>query len=396
MPEPSKIDSRGRRFLLAVGLLLVSLNLRPSISALSPVLGTIRRSTGLSAAGAGLLTTLPLICFGLLAPVAHRLVRRSGTGGVILCCLVVLLAGILVRSTNYAGLFIGTLLIGVAIAIANVLMPGIVKRDFPRQVSLMTGLYTALLSAGAALAAAVTAPLARALGGNWRLATGAWALPVLVAIGVIVPLRTHAHPAREVVVVGEPTKALWRSPVAWAVTLFMGMQSLEFYSALAWLPTVFHDRGVSVVNAGLLLAATNTVAIFSAFVTPWIAHRIGDVRLAVLAAVALVALGLTGLLADPHHLDALWAVLLGGGQGASVSLALTVMVLRSSNQHQAMALSGMAQGVGYLVAAVGPTLLGVLYDIVHSWDLPLMVLLGLLVVQAGAGCLAARDRPVVA
>ena len=172
----------------------------------------------------------------------------------------------------------------------------------------------------------------------------------------------------------------------------MGMQSLEFYSALAWLPTVFHDRGVSVVNAGLLLAATNTVAIFSALAAPSVAHRIGDVRLVVLAAVALVALGLTGLLADPHHLDVLWAVLLGSGQGASVSLALTVMVLRSSNQHQALALSGMAQGVGYLIAAVGPTLLGALYDTVHSWDLPLTVLLGLLVVQAGRG-LSRSPRP---
>ncbi|MGD0439750.1 MAG: MFS transporter [Acidimicrobiales bacterium] len=394
MLEPSQAGSRRRRFLLASGLLLVSLNLRPSMSALSPVLGAIRRSTGLSGAGAGLLTTLPLICFGLLAPVAPRLVRRRGTGGVLLGCLVVLLAGILVRSTNYAGLFLGTLLIGIAVAIANVLMPGIVKRDFPGRVSLMTGLYTALLSAGAALAAATTAPLARALGGDWRLAIGAWAIPVLVAIAVMVPLRNHAHPATEVVGVSAPTRALWKSPVAWSVTLFMGMQSLEFYSALAWLPTVFHDRGVPLVSAGLLLAATNTVAIGSALVTPWIAHRIGDVRLAVLGAVALAVAGLTGLLVDPHHLDVLWAVLLGGGQGASISLALMMMVLRSSDQHEAMALSGMAQGVGYLIAAVGPTLVGALYDIAHSWSLPLAVLLGLLALQAGAGYLAARDRPV--
>ncbi len=366
------------------------------MSALSPVLGAIRKSTGLSAAGAGLLTTLPLICFGLLAPVAPRLVRRRGTGGVLLGCLGVLFAGILVRSTDYAGLFAGTLLIGIAVAIANVLMPGIVKRDFPGHVGLMTGLYTALLSAGAALAAATTAPLARALGGNWRLATGAWALPVVVAIAVIVPLRTHAHPATEVMVVSEPARALWTSPVAWSVTLFMGMQSLEFYSALAWLPTVFHDRGVPVVSAGLLLAVTNTVAIVSALVTPWIAHRLGDVRLAVLGAVVLAALGLTGLLVDPHHLDALWAVLLGGGQGASISLALMMMVLRSSNQHEAMALSGMAQGVGYLIAAVGPTLVGLLYDLADSWDLPLAVLLGLLALQAGAGYLAGRDRPATA
>jgi CP family cyanate transporter-like MFS transporter len=311
-------------------------------------------------------------------------------------CFVVLFAGILVRSTDYAGLFAGTLMIGIGVAIANVLMPGMVKRDFPGHVGLMTGLYTALLSAGSALAAATTAPLARALGGDWRLATGTWALPVAVTIAVIVPLRTHAHPATEVVVVGEPTRALWTSPVAWSVTLFMGMQSLEFYSTLGWLPTVYHDRGVPVVSAGLLLAVTNTVAIVSALVTPWIAQRVGDVRLAVLGAVALAALGLTGLLVDPHHLDALWAVLLGGGQGASISLALMIMVLRSSNQHEAMALSGMAQGVGYLIAAVGPTLVGALYDLAHSWDLPLTVLLGLLSLQAGAGYLAGRDRPITA
>ncbi len=396
MLEPSAMGTRRRRFLLAAGLLLVSLNLRPSMSALSPVLGAIRRSTGLSAAGAGLLTTLPLICFGLLAPVAPRLARRRGTGEVLLGCLVVLLAGILVRSTNYAGLFVGTLLIGIAVAIANVLMPGIVKRDFPRRVSLMTGLYTAVLSAGAALAAGTTAPLARALGGDWRLATGAWALPVVVAIAVIVPLRSHARPAREVTVADEPTRRLWKSAVAWSVTLFMGMQSLEFYSTLAWLPTVFHDRGVSVVSAGVLLAVTNTFAIASALVTPWIAHRLGDARVAVLGAVVLAGIALTGLLIDPHHLDALWAVLLGCGQGASISLALMVMVLRSSNQHEAMALSGMAQGYGYLIAAVGPTLVGALYDAAHNWSLPLAVLLGFLVLQAGAGYLAAQDRPVTA
>ncbi|MGO8721620.1 MAG: CynX/NimT family MFS transporter [Acidimicrobiales bacterium] len=395
MGDPTPAGRRRGSFLLAAGLLLVSLNLRPAMSALSPVLGAIRRTTGLSAAGAGLLTTLPLICFGLLAPLAPRLVRRRGTGAVLLGCLLVLFCGILVRSTGYAGLFVGTLLIGVSVAIANVLMPGIVKRDFPGRVSLMTGLYTAMLSAGAGLAAGTTAPLARALGGNWRLATGAWALPVVVAIAVLVPLRSHARPAGEITL-GEVTTTLWKSPVAWAVTLFMGVQSLEFYSTLAWLPTVFHDRGVPVVTAGVLLAVSNCVGIFAALVTPWIAHRVGDVRVAVLGAVALAGLGITGLLTEPHRLDVLWAVLLGSGQGATISLALMVMVLRSSNQHEAMALSGMAQGVGYLIAAVGPTLLGALYDLAHTWSLPLAVLLGLLGFQAIFGYLAALDRPATA
>ena len=260
----------------------------------------------------------------------------------------------------------------------------------------MTGLYTAMLSAGAALAAGTTAPLARALSGNWRLATGAWALPVIVAIAVVVPLRRHGRPVGSITLVAEPTRRLLRSPVAWAVTLFMGVQSLEFYSTLAWLPTVFHNRGVPVVSAGLLLALCNSVGIGAALVTPWVANRLGDVRIAVLGAVALAAAGLAGLLVDPHHLDALWAVLIGCAQGATISLALMVMVLRSANQHQAMALSGMAQGFGYLIAAVGPTLLGGLYDLAHTWDLPLAVLLGLLAVQASAGCLAAENRPVSA
>jgi CP family cyanate transporter-like MFS transporter len=392
VPEPSTPGPRTRRIAVGLGLLLVSFNLRPSIAAISPILAAIRRSTGLSATGAGLLTTLPLICFGLLAPVAPRLVRRRGTGTVLLGCLVVLLVGIVVRSTSYVGLFAGTLLIGTAVAIANVLMPAIVKSDFPQQVGLMTGLYTMMLSAGAALAAGATAPLARALGGNWRLAAGAWAVPVVVAIGVIVPIRARGRRAPEVRVLTGRTRTMWRSPVAWSVTVFMGVQSLEFYSALAWLPTVFHDRGVSVVNAGLLLALSNAVGIVAALVTPWIVQRLADVRVAVLGSVAFFVVGTLGLLVDPRHLDALWAVLLGCGQGSAISLALMIMVLRSRNAHEAMALSGMAQGVGYLIASIGPASVGALYDVAHDWSLPLSALLALLVVQGVAGSLAARDR----
>ncbi len=394
MPEPSTAGTRRRRFLVALGLLLVSLNLRPSIAAVSPVLGEIQRSTGLSAAGAGLLTTLPLICFGVLAPLAPRLVRRRGTGTVLLGCLVALLAGIVVRSTDYVGLFLGTLLIGTAVAIANVLMPGIVKRDFPGHIGVITGLYTATLTAGAALAAGATAPLARALGGDWRLAAGAWAIPVVVAIAVIVPMRSHGRPAPETQVLSEQIATMWRNPVAWSITLFMGVQSLEFYSALAWLPTVFHDRGVPVITAGLLLAVSNAFGIVAALLTPWIVHRLTDVRVWVLGSVALVAVATLGLLVDPRHLDALWAILLGCGQGSAISLVLMMMVIRSRNEHEAMALSGMAQGIGYLIASIGPALVGALYDVAHNWSLPLTVLLALLVLQGGAGYLAGRDRPL--
>ena len=394
MPEPSTATTRGRQVWLAVGLLLVSFNLRPSIAALSPVLGAIRRSTGLSAAEAGLLTTLPLICFGVFAPAAPRLVQRKGTGTVLLVCLVGLLAGIVVRSTSDAGLFIGTLFIGTAVAIANVLTPGVVKRDFPQHVGLMIGLYSAMLNAGATFAAGATAPLARALGGDWRLAIGLWAVPVVMAIVVIAAIRSHGGLAPEARNLDEQRRTLWRSPVAWSVTLFMGLQSLEFYSVLAWLPTLLHDHGVSVVTAGFLLAVSNAVAIVASFVTPWIANRLPDVRISVLGSLAFFVASILGLLVDPRPLDALWAVLFGCAQGSSLSLALMMIVLRSRNPHEAMALSGMAQSAGYLIAAIGPTMVGLLYDVAHDWSLPLTVLLALLVLQGVAGFVAARDRPV--
>ena len=396
MPEPSTTTTRRRRVWLAVGLLLVSFNLRPSIAALSPVLGAIRRSTGLSAAEAGLLTTLPLICFGVFAPAAPRLVQRKGTGTVLLVCLVGLLAGIVVRSTSDAGLFIGTLLIGTAVAIANVLTPGIVKRDFPEHVGLMIGLYSAMLNTGATFAAGATAPLARALGGDWRLAIGLWAVPVVMAIVVIAAIRSHKGLAPEARDLNEQRRTLWRSPVAWSVTLFMGLQSLEFYSVLAWLPTLLHDHGVSVVTAGILLAVSNAVAIVASFVTPWIANRLPDVRISVFGSLAFFVAATLGLLVDPRPLDALWAVLFGCAQGSSLSLALMMIVLRSRNPHEAMALSGMAQSVGYLIASIGPTMVGLLYDVAHDWSLPLTVLLALLVLQGAAGYVAARDRPVTA
>lgn len=384
---------RSRRpALFALALLLASLNLRPSIAAISPVLGEIRRSTGLSAAGAGLLTTLPLLCFGLLAPVAPRLVRRHGSGAVLLGCLGLLTVGIAVRSVGLAGLFAGTLLLGAAIAVANVLMPGVVKEDFPERPGLMTGLYTMALSAGPALAAGVSAPLAHSLH-SWRLGVGLWAFPAALSFAALVPFRSHRRPSgveRRV----SPPRALRRSRVAWAVTFFMGLQSLEFYSALAWLPTILSDRGASTDAAGALLAISNLVGIGAALVTPTIARRLPDARWAPLGSVGFLAAATAGLLFDPRGLDLLWVVLLGCGQGSAISLALLYMVLRTTDARQAMALSGMAQGAGYLIAAAGPATVGALYSAGHGWDVPLAFLLGLLGLQAVAGYGASRERKV--
>jgi CP family cyanate transporter-like MFS transporter len=187
---------------------------------------------------------------------------------------------------------------------------------------------------------------------------------------------------------------LWRSSVAWSLTLFMGLQSLDFYATVTWLPTIFHDRGTSSETAGFLLALVSIVGTLSALVAPWIAHKMSDQRLVVAMGTGTIALGIAGLLFDPHHLDVLWAVLLGWGQGSSIGLALMLMVVRASSRDEAMALSGMVQGVGYLIASAGPVLIGALFDVSHGWSLPLVVLLILLVGQAVAGDVAARDRTV--
>jgi CP family cyanate transporter-like MFS transporter len=374
--------------------MIISFNLRPAIVAVSPLLTEIQATFGLSGAGVGLLSTLPLLCFGLLAPVAPRLVHRFGSGVVLLGCLFTLLAGLLVRSLpTLAGLFLGTLLIGIGVGIANVLMPGILKQDFPGHIGIMTGLYTMMLSAGATFAAGTIVPLYRVLGRNWHLAVGFWALPVALAILLWLPSRALGRRAPSVVQ-RRPTSGLWRSSVAWALTIFMGLQSLEFYATVTWLPTIFRDRGTPSETAGFLLALVSVVGMLGAFVAPWIAHKMTDQRLAVAIGVGAMALGTAGLLVDPHHLDVLWTVLLGWGQGSSMGLALMMMVVRASSGDEAMALSGMAQGLGYLIASVGPVLIGGFFDFSHGWSVPLIVLLVLLGVQAIAGDYAARDRTV--
>ncbi len=398
---------------LAAALLFVALNLRPAIASVSPVLGSIRRSDGLSPFEAGMLTTLPLVCFGLLALVTPRLVHRTGVGALLLGCLGGLAIGIALRSApSVVTLYAGTLVIGVSVAVANVVMPGIVKKDFPGRVGLMTGLYTMALSAGPALAGASSVPLEQLLGGSWRLALGFWALPAALAAALWFPMRRHDRPlGRHEGPIprhdrpigphdgGVPAEApvafegVGRGDrVAWALTAYMGLQSLNFYVVLAWLPTVLHDRGTSLVTSGLLLALTSVAGIAAALVTPLVTHRMHDERVAVAVSTAALAVGVGGLLLDTRGLDALWVVMLGIGQGSAVSLALMMMVVRAWSSTQATALSGMAQGVGYLLAAAGPVLAGAVFAATGGWTAPLAILLGLLVPQLASGLTAGHGH----
>jgi CP family cyanate transporter-like MFS transporter len=384
--------------LLAIGMVLLAINLRPAAAAVGPLIDRIKADTGLSATGAGALTTLPVLCFGALAPLAPALARRLGERTTAALALVVLLIGTLVRLVPGLGfLFLGTALAGAAIAVGNVLLPVLVRVNFPDRVGLLTSMYTTALVGFAALAAGVTVPVADAFGGGWRPGLAIWAVPVVIALVVWAPQlrRRRRRPTRPdpgSAVTG--ARSLLRDPVAWSVTLFFAVQSAGFYATLAWLPSVFHSHGESTSYSGFLLSLSLLVGLIPALTVPSLATRVGDQRVLVVVVVACIAAGWLGVILAPTSLPYLWVVLLGLGQNASFPLALTLIVLRGGSVTSTAALSTMVQTVGYLIAAAGPLAIGALHDISGSWTPPLIVLLVLLVPQAVMGLEAARNRTV--
>jgi MFS transporter, CP family, cyanate transporter len=388
--------SRLRSFLLILGIVLLAANLRPALTSVAPLIGQIRADTGMSNGVAGLLTTLPLLAFGLLSPVAPRVARRFGMERVLLASLFVLVAGILLRWAGaVAVLFLGTVVLGAAIAVANVLLPSLVKREFPERAGLMTSVYSTSLGISAAFAAGVSVPLAQLAGIGWRGALAVWAVPAFLAgVAWLPQLGRSDHPADPSPRSSPGVRDLWRSPLAWQVTLFMGLQSLVYYVTLTWLPEILQEEGMGVARAGWMLGLSQAVAIVTMFLAPMIAGWRSSQRGVVVVAVGTSGVGVLGLLVAGSTASTLWVVLLGLGQGASFSLALTFFALRSPDPGHAAALSGMAQSVGYLLAAGGPSLFGVLRDVTGAWKVPLALLLTVTVFLLIAGIGAARDAHV--
>ena len=388
--------TRLRSFLLILGIVLLAANLRPALTGVAPLIGQIRADTGMSNGEAGLLTTLPLLAFGLLSPVAPRVARRFGMERVLLAGLLVLVAGILLRWAGaVAALFLGTVVLGAAIAVANVLLPSLVKREFPEQAGLMTSVYSTSLGISAAFAAGVSVPLAQLAGIGWRGALAVWAIPALLAGVAWLPQLGRSDRPADPSPRGSPgVRDLWRSPLAWQVTLFMGLQSLAYYVTLTWLPEILQAEGMGAARAGWMLGLSQAVAIVTMFLAPMIAGRRPSQRGVVVVAVGTSGVGALGLLVAGSTASTLWVVLLGLGQGASFSLALTFFALRAPDPGHAAALSGMAQSVGYLLAAGGPFLFGVLRDVTGAWKVPLALLLTITICLLIAGIGAARDAHV--
>ncbi|MCY1394975.1 putative transporter YycB [compost metagenome] len=355
-----------RPWLLLLGLVLVALNLRPALSSMAPMLSEVSRSLSLSAVQAGLLTTLPVLCLGLFAPLAPILARRFGSERVVLGILVMLAAGIALRSSlGMFGLFAGSILAGASIGVIGVLLPGIVKRDFPSQAGTMTGVYTMALCLGAAMAAGATVPLSEHLGNSWAMGLGFWLVPALVAALFWLPQARQGHGAHQV---AYRVRGLFRDPLAWQVTFYMGLQSSLAYIVFGWLPSILISRGLTPTEAGLVLSGSVIVQLASSLMAPWLATRGRDQRPAILIVMLLTLAGLFGCLYAPIQGLWGWAVVLGLGQGATFSLALTLIVLRSRDSHVAANLSGMAQGIGYTLASMGPFAVGVVHDLTGGWD----------------------------
>lgn len=383
-----------QRVLLIVGILMIATTLRVTFTGAAPLLDAIRAEYGLTTAQTGMLTTLPLLAFALISPLAAGVARRIGMERSLFAALLLICSGIALRSLpSSLLLFIGTAVIGCGIALGNVLLPGMLKRDFAQHVAKLTGAYSLTMGAAAALGSAAMVPIAQS-GAGWHGALLTLMIFPLLALLLWLPRLRHGAPAALSTSGALHSRGIWRSALAWQVTLYLGINSLIYYIVIGWLPSILISQGFSEAQAGSLHGVLQLATAAPGLLVPLVLHRLRDQR-AIAALVALLcAAGALGLWLQPGH-AAIWTVVYGFGSGATMILGLTFIGLRASSAHQAAALSGMAQSVGYLLAACGPPLMGKVHDSSGDWHLPLIACALLSIVMALCGAFAGRDREIV-
>ncbi|MEU3268217.1 CynX/NimT family MFS transporter [Streptomyces bacillaris] len=424
--------------LIAVGLVLAALNLRPAITSLGALLEEVREGLHMSGSVAGVLTSVPPLCFAVFGIMAPRLARRFGAGTVVCAGMAAIAAGLVIRPYvgSTAGFLAASALALMGIAVSNILMPVIVKRWFPDRVGTMTGLYSMALALGTALAAAVTVPLTGALGGNWQSGLAVWAVLAALAVLpwiVLVRDRTPApgqpaatRPGRgsgtasgsaegsgpasgsasgaasgsasasgaaDARSAEAPALRITRSRTAWGLACFFGLQATAAYITMGWMPQIFRDAGVPAGTAGVLLAVTMAMGVPLAFVIPRVAGRLRQQGPIVVVLGLCGLIGYTGLYLAPAAGAWAWALLLGVANCA-FPLALTMIGMRSRTGAGVVRLSAFAQSTGYLLSIPGPLLVGVLYQHSGGWGLPIALMAGLMIPQMVAGVLAGRDRTI--
>ncbi|MFI6158056.1 CynX/NimT family MFS transporter [Kitasatospora sp. NPDC051170] len=395
--RPSKPAGTYGVWLFAIAIAAAAFNLRPVVTSLGPLLDQVRADLGMNPTLAGLLTAVPSLCFGVFGFAAPTIARRVGPIAVITAGMGAITAGVLARS--FAGgtavFLLLTALALAGVAVSNVLLPVVIKRYFPEKVGPMIGLYSMALSAGTALAAAVTVPLTGSLGGDWRYGLGVWAALGAVALLLWLPvLLSRRERGEKAAGSAAPVKLpITRSRTAWALACFFGLQATGAYVVMGWLPKIFQDAGIDKGTSGVLLAVTMVIGVPVSFVLPNLAARRGDQRLFVVVLAACGIAGYAGLAIAPAGASWLWCVLVGLSNCA-FPLVLTMIGLRARTAGGVAQLSAFAQGIGYLISIPGPILIGRIYDVTGEWYGPLGFLALLLVPQMLFGLRAARARHI--
>jgi CP family cyanate transporter-like MFS transporter len=392
---------RLERTLLVVGVAALGFNLRGAITSLPPVFPELESSLRLSTATISVLAATPVLCFAAVSGFAAALARRFGEERVLLAAIVALVAGLAARgAAPGAALFPGTIVCGAAIAVMNVLLSSLIKRRWPERAGFLIGLYITALSVGAIVGSVASVPLWQATGGSLAITLGWLAVPAALGALLWLPqLRQgqQAHPVIRTVPAGSTTRiAVYRHALAWQVTVFMGMQSLLYYAALSWLPTILRSRGESAGGAGDLLAIMGVGNLAVSLVVPVVAQRMRAQHALVVPTVLAVGAGLAGLVYAPLGSAVAWALILGAGQNAALALAIFFTAARAPNPAAAASLSAFTQAAGYLMASAGPLEVGFLHSATGSWTAPVAVLFALTGVLLAAGLLAARPRSLPA
>ncbi|WP_339254712.1 MFS transporter [Sporosarcina sp. FSL W8-0480] len=392
-----KLSFSKRTWLLIIGIIFIAATLRSPLTSVGPIIAPIRDSLGISNVLAGFLTTIPLLAFALISPVVPWLSRRFGMEITLFCSLCLLTLGIVIRSFgSITFLVIGTFLIGVAIAFGNVLLPSLLKLSFPLHIGLMTGFYSASMNISATIASGVSVPITERTAFGWQGALGIWSILTVVALLLWLPqLKNRVATVSDVKPIMKATSnSFWLSPIAWAVTCFMGLQSMLFYSTSAWLPEILVTNGLTAEKAGWMFSLLQLAQLPMTFITPILVGRLKDQRIAVVGVAALFLIGYGGVLVDGSVLIPLWMIAIGIAGGAAFGIAMMFFTLRTDTHTEAANLSGMAQSFGYLLAAVGPVLFGFLYDLTTTWTSSMFIFLVGSLALLASGMIAGQNKKI--
>lgn len=384
-------------FFLVAGIIIVAFNLRPAITSVGPLVGVIQEDIGLAHWSAGLLMSFPLITFAIMSPIVPKIANRLTNEKTLLLGMSILLVGICIRSISSAFfLFLGTIFVGMGIAMANVLLPVVVKDKFPKKFGLMTSVYSTSMGLLASLASGLSVPLASGLNLGWQGALLVWGIPTVLAILIwTYLLKLNGGKRSSLKGVSLSVTKIWRSPLAWQIALFMGFQSFLFYVTIAWLPEILISHGITREKAGWLLSFTQIVGLPASFFVPVLAARLRSQVWLALGLGLCSVLGYTGLwLGSSYPILIISIMMIGFALGGNFPLAMSYIGIRSRNSSQAVELSGMAQSTGYLLAAVGPILIGYLFDMTQVWTIPIFALVVISAILMIFGMSAGRDRYV--